>query len=405
MRGRTLGPALALPILFLIAPSCVSPRSLGTGYDQDAGASPSDSFTAADAGPDANADAKNNLTTYCPSDTCPAGWTTCSSSRFPCDVNLNIDPANCGECGALCPEGGDGTWYTCVGGKCTISCQYAPRHLDWDGLPDNGCEILASTNQNCGACGLTCLDPDKPCVAQPHTDGDFRCGCPPPFIFCAAPWPRCVDPRSDDMNCGACGNRCDLSGGGLPSYENTTYGCVGGACDKLRCEMNWADCDQDITTGCETFAVTTENCGACGLKCGAGQECLINEMGMPECMCGPGKTVCNKFCIGDSCRGECRDLTSDPYHCGACNFSCHSNNGPYSTAVCSFGTCQRKCIQGRADCNGNVADDCEVDTNSDPRNCGACGRVCDAIAGQACVAGECVLEPCDPDQDGGPVAR
>ena len=55
------------------------------------------------------------------------------------------------------------------------------------------------------------------------------------------------------------------------------------------------------------------------------------------------------------------------------------------------------CNEGRADCNNSQSDGCEVNIDSDPRNCGACGHVCDAVAGQACVAGRCVVEPCAQD--------
>jgi hypothetical protein len=57
-------------------------------------------------------------------------------------------------------------------------------------------------------------------------------------------------------------------------------------------------------------------------------------------------------------------------------------------------------VEGRADCNGNLEDSCEVKIDSDPYNCGACGVVCDAVAGQACVHGRCAVEPC-PEQDAG----
>jgi len=168
--------------------------------------------------------------------------------------------------------------------------------------------------------------------------------------------------------------------------------------------MFFANCDDDMSNGCESLLLTVDNCGSCGNKCDDGQECLLDEYGQPQCMCGPGKTLCNKQCDDVICSGSCRDLSSDPDNCGACNFACEA--GPaHSVGVCDFGTCRRKCAAGYADCNGNDVDECEVDTKSDPRNCGACGRVCDALAGQACVMGECVVEPCKDDGDAGPVAR
>lgn len=127
---------------------------------------------------------------------------------------------------------------------------------------------------------------------------------------------------------------------------------------------------------------------------------------MATCMCAPGRTLCEKECFGEFCTGKCFDLASDVNNCGACGFGCSANYAAYSLAACSYGTCTRTCLKGRADCNGNDVDDCEVDTDSDPRNCGACGRACDAIAGQACVGGQCVVEPCGGDKgDGGVIAK
>ncbi len=401
MKGRMLGPALALPIVFLVTPSCISPKSLGRAFiDEDASAGPNDSFFAPDAGRVIDAAANDELTAYCPSSECPAGWTTCSTSRFPCDVNLRSDPRNCGACGNACAEGTFGsTSWVCAEGKCVMVC--GKPSLDCDGLPDNGCEVSGTTNDDCGACGKKCEDPAKPCLGQPNYADRYDCGCPPPYIYCNG---YCLNPTNDDENCGKCTNACDPTGGGKPMYDNGHYGCLNSECGKFKCDMFWGDCDHEVTTGCETLLVTPENCGGCGIQCAPGQECILDEMLAAKCMCPPGKTLCNKECYGDLCTGVCRDLTSDPNNCGACGFPCVTE-AAYSTGVCNFGTCGRKCLAGRADCNGNEVDGCEIDTNTDPRNCGACGRTCDLLAGQACVGGECVVEPCNIDSDAGVEAR
>jgi hypothetical protein len=173
----------------------------------------------------------------------------------------------------------------------------------------------------------------------------------------------------------------------------------------MKCNANYGNCDSVTDNGCETQLVTAQNCGACGKTCAAGEECRINLRGQPECMCPAGKTYCSLSCFGGVCYGGCYDLSSDKDNCGACGFSCSSSFQPDSVGVCTYGTCSQRCNEGRADCNRNPADDCEVDTDSDPRNCGGCGIVCDAIAGQACVGGQCVVEPCGQDQDAGELAR
>jgi hypothetical protein len=51
--------------------------------------------------------------------------------------------------------------------------------------------------------------------------------------------------------------------------------------------------------------------------------------------------------------------------------------------------CNGVCNAGFADCNGNrQLDGCEVDTRTDPNNCGSCGTLCGAS--KMCVNGKCV---------------
>lgn len=45
------------------------------------------------------------------------------------------------------------------------------------------------------------------------------------------------------------------------------------------------------------------------------------------------------------------------------------------------------CDDGWRNCNGTNADGCEVHTDSDTNNCGACGNVCPN--GKGCLAGTC----------------
>ena len=70
-----------------------------------------------------------------------------------------------------------------------------------------------------------------------------------------------------------------------------------------------------------------------------------------------------------------------------------------------FGECQSTCNDRWDDCNGNRSDGGETHIASDPNNCGGCGIVCDGIAGQACVDGQCMVEACDAMQDAGVGAR
>jgi hypothetical protein len=97
----------------------------------------------------------------------------------------------------------------------------------------------------------------------------------------------------------------------------------------LACPPDFADCDGEPMNGCEgALSTSAENCGACGVKCEA---------------------------------------------------------AAHQAPLCSAGACIRVCEAGFADCNGDPADGCEVDTTSDIAHCGACSRSCK----NACVKGAC----------------
>lgn len=353
------------------------------------------------------AEADVRLTSYCPSNQCPAGFTTCDNSRFPCDVDLKTDRANCGACGVACPQPPVCEFicqavtetYECVEGHCVMQCNNTDVSvLDCDGVSDNGCETDAISNDNCGACGNKCLDPAKPCVARDPNRTDIGCGCHGGDLPCFG---RCVSPEIDDRNCGACGNRCDPAGGETSLPANAYYGCAKGECGHLKCSVEYADCDGNASNGCETSVFSSENCGGCGKVCPDGQQCMADPDGRPTCMCPADLTLCPLGCFGDICFGECVDLSTSKRNCGACGSTCQLADETNSFGVCTYGMCSQTCARGRADCNGNLADSCEVNIDSDPRNCGACGTVCDAIAGQACVGGKCVVAPCEQVQEDG----
>jgi len=106
--------------------------------------------------------------------------------------------------------------YECIEGRRVLQCYASPPAFDRDGVPDNGCETNAGTDDNCTGCGDECLDPTKPCVNRGDIF-DYGCGCVGDQRFCEKPVLQCVDTKSDDRNCGACGNACDSRGdGGTP---------------------------------------------------------------------------------------------------------------------------------------------------------------------------------------------
>ncbi|AKV04773.1 hypothetical protein AKJ09_11436 [Labilithrix luteola] len=361
---------------------------------------PAQQFVSPDAGGDADASHDPEALSYCPTDKCPTGRTTCPGSNFRCDVDLRNDPMNCGACDRACPKGGSRETYTCVEGRCVLACNHTGvPTLDCDGLPDNGCETDPGDDDNCSTCGDKC-DPSHACINRgSFFDVDYGCGCLPGTTACGDFFTPCTDMERDDNHCGACGTACDPTNGGLTPKPHTYFGCIAGECGHPKCEMYWADCDGNMEkNGCETSLLDTDNCGDCGIAGDPGQFCGINEVtGAIQLMCPAGETFCGD-CSSGQCIGQCFDLSSDLENCGACGSQCSRNFGAM-VGSCNAGICVQTCSNGRADCNGNPEDLCEVNTDSDPRNCGGCGITCDAIAGQACVGGRCMVENCD--QDGG----
>ncbi len=96
-----------------------------------------------------------------------------------------------------------------------------------------------------------------------------------------------------------------------------------------------------------------------------------------------------------ACGGACVDTRSSLAHCGACGAACAP---PGAVGACVMGRCLvASCNAGRADCNDQASDGCEVDLNTSPANCGRCSNACflsDATG--ACAAGTCAVGACNP---------
>ena len=155
--------------------------------------------------------------------------------------------------------------------------------------------------------------------------------CPAGQVKCAG---KCVDVTSDPKHCGSCTGHCG---------PNKT--CVNGQC-----------------------VATSPNAGGANSSGGAG-----------NCPAGQVK-----------CAGKCVDVTSDPAHCGNCNYRCGAGQS------CMAGVCQvatpasganstggaGNCPAGQVKC-GNQC----IDVTSDPSHCGNCNDRC--ASGQSCVSGVC----------------
>jgi hypothetical protein len=393
---RVAALAVLLPIAGIAA--CVSRSDVSIGTDCASGFCPEQppNFT-----PDTSDGGDAEASTIdppelllCVGTQCLAPYATCSKTpSFLCGTNLKTDPANCGACGNSC-QGFEGVNLSsrCIDGACAFECMIksgpmgeAHEFRNCNGVLDDGCEVNVSFDPaNCGVCGNACA-PGERCI-------NGKCGCTAGKIDCNG---RCTDPRFDDNNCSACGIQCDWKPEGACAEmpPNTYYGCALSECDRLKCRSPFRDCNVDLKKGCASDGceVNTQNdpmnCGGCGIQCGAGQECRDDGNG-PQCL-----DTCEKAGLTE-CPYGCADLVGDKYNCGACGNFCPNPRANEQTS-CRKGLCEKSCLPGFADCNGDPTDGCEVDLKTHPANCGACGNQCDYGAGQPCIEGKCLMVECD----------
>jgi hypothetical protein len=89
---------------------------------------------------------------------CNAPYADCNiNSLDGCETNLDTNIDNCGSCGVMCPIPINGI-RNCIAGKCSIEA-CATGYADCDHNLNNGCEInLQIDSNNCGQCGNKCLN-------------------------------------------------------------------------------------------------------------------------------------------------------------------------------------------------------------------------------------------------------
>jgi Stigma-specific protein, Stig1 len=288
---------------------------------------------------------------------CPMGQTACGGLC----TDTQSDRANCGACGNPCGAG-----QVCAMGTCATSCQAGAQNCS------GTCRNTSTDVAACGACGNACPTPTN--GAAFCANGACGISCNRGFGDCDGNAMNGCETSLDALtNCGGCGVRCN--------FANARGSCVSSGCALGACNLGFANCDSDGMNGCEVNTqADNANCGACGNACGAGQRCAAG--------------VCVATCISGQtdCTGACRDLANDPANCGACGNACArpANATPFCAGRCAF-----QCSAGFGDCDGNAGNGCETALTS-VSNCGACGFTCRFSNGaSACTAGACQLTTCD----------
>jgi sugar lactone lactonase YvrE len=259
-----------------------------------------------------------------------------------------------------------------------------PGYADCNTAAADGCEVDATSDTgNCGGCGLVC---NLPHAVQSCQGGACKVG------QCTAGWGNCDGYHangceafllSDPSHCGACNNVC--------SFAHASSLCLSGSCSMGACSAGWADCDGSSSTGCEAQLATDLNhCGACNAACApphATGACTAGSCKLGAC--APGYSDCNGV-LADGCEVA---TASDPEHCGGCGLAC---NLPHAAAMCQSGACKvQACQPGYGDCDAVATNGCEATLASDPSHCGACQSACALPhAASLCSAGSCQVASC-----------
>ena len=191
----------------------------------------------------------------------------------------------------------------------------------------------------------------------------------------------CRRVETDVTHCGVCGRAC--------ATPNGAPGCAAGQCTTAACSSGFGDCDQSAANGCETaLATSVAHCGACGAACAGGPNAAaVCEGGRCGLRCEAGFADCD----GVSANGCEVDTRASASHCGACGNTCAA--GPNATATCAMGRCAPRCNEGFGDCDGNPANGCEADLQTDPARCGTCTTTCagGTNARPVCAMGVCQI--------------
>ncbi len=315
----------------------------------------------------------------CAMGACDPGFANCNDETTDgCETNTNTSVGDCGGCGDVCSA--NNAVATCAGGECQLMCNAGFE--DCDALPSNGCETSTTNSvDHCGSCATTCpADGGTPYCFQ-STCGVSNCA--PGTGNCDGnPVNGCEVALGSPTNCGTCGNVC--------SSTNGSPSCAGGTCT-ISCSTGYGNCNGNVADGCEQALSTNMHCTACGVPCT--RPHAFTSCGTGACLivsCEQGWADCNNN-ASDGCEIH---LTDSESHCGACGSPCAPAN---ALGICSDGVCSiQSCTGEFENCNGGVADGCEVNTNTSQSHCGGCGDTCSLPnAATVCTGGVCEVASCN----------
>lgn len=175
------------------------------------------------------------------------------------------------------------------------------------------CVDPSSDNRNCGTCGNACE------AGTACSDGVCAVMCAAGRVNCDG---SCIDPHTDRSHCGAAGS-CTGAEAGVACSEGQL--CSAGACAQT-CSTGQTACPANDPTYCADLTHDSNNCGACGTVCPGGTSC---SGGACRSSCPAGEYACAERCI---------DPQSDPVYCGA-TADCSGGHTCRASEACQHGVC------------------------------------------------------------------
>ncbi len=195
-----------------------------------------------------------------------------------------------------------------------------------------------------------------------------------------------TDEGETDVDCGGECRRCSLLGRCRAEDGCEEGDCIEGVCQK-------PDCDD----GVKDLKETAVDCGGGDCRpCAAGEACR-QARDCESGVCGDDETCSPAACDDGVTNGDETARDCGGTRCPGCKTgdACEKN-GDCASAHCGDGRCQVSCLPGTAECDGDLAEECETNTLTDPDHCGGCGMRCNLAHGAAsCVGGTCQVSSCD----------
>lgn len=202
----------------------------------------------------------------------------------------------------------------CVGNVMHISLGVADSDIERD------CGIMGCSNGACNECLF-----DAQCTGAPNNRVNTECSTvsDPNVCVCANNYANCsgtcANTTIDMNNCGGCGIKCGV---------NQT--CSGGSC--VCSQSYYADCNGNPLDGCEVDTRSNNlNCGSCGNSCASGtcSDSACSCVGMIMDVVGLGTMRLRSTLSGFSTNGECGVGTN-----GAPVYNCFNAVFSYVSGAC-----------------------------------------------------------------------